>query len=388
MFFKKVIGIVTAFVCAGLCTVPLTSAAISDPCDVNGDGIVNSVDAMTIYKHLIYNTYYTSYNQLDANQNQIVDMADYYYVLNKVMGRTVDSCFISRASGTETPVEYPEEISGFATDYYNTSIASRQYKKYSYVTHQSSTYTLYPNSATIISQNGDETDGLIDNIDDRIPATGPENQGIVCLPGYGTGFIVGDHVIATAAHVVYDGGFKTGLTIRTYNANGTISSTYLTPVEIHVPKEFVDNSTKSYDYALITVAEDLSNYPQFSLSSSYNVNASGDFSDVPIYVTGCPQQNGAPNNGNSDLTLYTDQGSVYGSNAYNRTLLNYTVDTTGGQSGAPVYTITKQTINGNVTYIYTALAVHKGCDVSECNLGVRMTKYQLQFYNNNSHISY
>lgn len=70
-------------------------------------------------------------------------------------------------------------------------------------------------------------------------------------------------------------------------------------------------------------------------------------------------------------------------------ILEYDVDTSSGQSGAPVYTITRNVVNGNATFTYTALAIHHGGLTSNYNnCGSRISKYHLQFYRNNPNISY
>ena len=89
---------------------------------------------------------------------------------------------------------------------------------------------------------------------------------------------------------------------------------------------------------------------------------------------------------NSDMQLYSEEGHVV--NDFNTRVLHYNVDTTTGQSGAPVYTITRNEKNGVESYVYTALAIHKGLthhsdEYNDSNCGSLMTKYQLQFYLNN-----
>lgn len=165
--------------------------------------------------------------------------------------------------------------------------------------------------------------------------------------------------------------------INMYNANGEKSGETLTPVEVHIPRDYLNEKPVQYDYALITVEEDLWDRLHFSLGVSYNVTSAA-FASVPIYVTGV--QSGR---------LETGQGKLNPSNGPSSegNALRYDVDTDSGQSGSPVYTIIRNEINGNVTYTYSALAIHNsgvGAGDRLSNQGPRITKYQLQFFSENN----
>lgn len=200
----------------------------------------------------------------------------------------------------------------------------------------------------------------------------------------GTAFVVGDHQIATAAHCIYDkNGWHTPI-LKTTDSNGCMTDTYLHPVEAHVPKSYnpadFSASHSMYDYALITVSEDLSDYVHFSLGTPYNVSKSA-YSNIPIYLTGCPSK--VENHEGSLNILFSEEGNVVNNKFDNDDVLYYDLDTSGGNSGGPVYTITK---NGS-KYIYTAIAIHSGGDGYR-NYGAMITNYQLQFYMNNPNASY
>ncbi len=380
-----------------------TVSATYDDLDVNMDGYVGTADLTIVTKYLngIYSV--SNYNQLDVNKSLTVDAADSECLTACLLGNTYEACYYSRANAkdnnnaTNPEVDFPT-VSGFTPNSATTSTASREYMIYSYLDHEDyGTYYLTPT----ITELGSETNSRsVIGSDDRYVADGNENSGIVRLSIGGTGFVVSDHVIATAAHCVYDRKTFTwvdDLSITTYDNNGNIlSNSTLTPVEAHIPKEYYrtsllgDINYREYDYALITVAEDLSDRVHFSLGTSYNVNSSLS-SNVPIYVTGCPSD--VHGTSNSNNTLYSAEGNILGYQDnndpfdYEDSILTYDVDMSGGDSGGPVYTITQNTINGTPSYIYTALAIN-AYEVGIYNFGAAMTNYHNQFYNNNPYMDY
>ena len=267
--------------------------------DANEDGVVDMSDQLVALKHTKGIGFVPKYYKLDINQNQIVDQADIDYFGNWFFHKNITSCFVKRVNGKEQEVPYtvPSGVMFLTLDDYADATASRSYRKYSYSTNRGATYTLTPSNMDF-SQNTASPNGIV-GADSREPSTNlTENTGIVYIKNkdssFGTGFIVGNHQIATAAHVVYNSGFKSTPTIKTYNESGKLSGKTLTPVEVHIPAnyKYKDNPTAEemqYDYALITVKEDLSQYTHFSLGNCYNTDSSR-FIDVPLHVNGCPQK--------------------------------------------------------------------------------------------------
>ncbi len=111
----------------------------------------------------------------------------------------------------------------------------------------------------------------------------------------GSGFIVSDHVIATAAHCVYDLNtttntwqFPTTLTVSIYGTDANLNSpnTTYTAKEIHVPADYVtiNNTTNhNYDYALIYVEEDL-----LEDNDAFNLGyVSDEFIDAEAQIYSC-----------------------------------------------------------------------------------------------------
>lgn len=385
--FKKIlsVAIASATLMAGMA---FPVSADYDSCDINQDGYVDSSDLVLLRKYLngVYSI--TNYNRLDTNQNLIVDSSDADCVMAKILGSSYNSWYFSRNNGSV--YAFPK-VSGFTPSNSSSSSESRNYVKCTYEngipTYNTTTYTLTPSPFSL-------SDGTNSRVkigeNDMNPSYGPENSGLVYISGIGTGFIVGDHQIATAAHCVCNENSWYSLRINTCDSNGCITDNKLNVVEVHVPTEYIENEeldlvyrNNMYDYALITVSDDLSDHVQFALGTAYNVSAE-DFARVPVYVTGYANELGLKH-------LYYAEGKIVDKdNSIDRLnnctdIICYDIDTLDGDSGAPVYTITKI----NDQYVYTAIAVHHGGDSNyNCNWGSMITNYQLQFYKNNSNMNY
>lgn len=407
MKLRKVLsGVVAAAVLAFNSAIMTSAATTYDPCDIDHDGIVGLSDYTLINKYLNGLESYQNYNRFDTNKSMTVDMADANYVLAKNLGQTYSSSYFLRnnnSTGTDDGVCVPyPTVTGFVPNSVDSINENREYMRYSYKTHSSlANYTINYNTSDILTR--DLNTRTVIGYDDRYLARGEENSGIVKLSTGGTGFVVGDHQIATAAHALYDlstYSWVSNMSISCYDDNGNLNNIQLTPIEAHIPKKYVwhwshENGMHTlYDYGLITVKENLSNRVHFSLGTSYNVNST-NYSNVPVYVTGCPES--VHNASNSNSALYTGVGRILGysplitpdNTIYNDYLIKYNVDATGGDSGSPVYTITRNVINGAVKYTYTALGISTN-SANDYNFGTCITKYQLQFYNKtaNGHMNY
>jgi glutamyl endopeptidase len=233
-------------------------------------------------------------------------------------------------------------------------------------------YTLDADDAPTITSSSASTRGII-GTDDRTLET--SLKGVVNINNYVTGFVIGEHTILTAAHCVYnkeEQTAKTGLKLYLYD-NGSYdnASVTATPVQIHIPGEYVENSTRDYDYAIITVKEDLSDYMSFNLGVARSIAVG-----KTVKVTGRGGSGDEDSGVNKDLidVMSTGSGTIATFTNYR---VNYTVDTIGGDSGAPVY-YTKDGVN-------TVIGIHRG-QYGSNNTGVRITTDILQFAYNNSHI--
>lgn len=376
---KLSFGVALAMTSAILSCVPSVSASAAAVYgDANGDGKVTIGDAVCINKYLCGVYRVSDIRKLDVNKSLTVDYADTDYVLAEICGSDYLASYYSRYEKRE--YKFPSVV-GYTANNDDMSMDSRAYIRYSYKDKkQLSDYVLKPATETISAGSsrtivGDDTRYL--------STSASENTGIVHLSSGATGFVVGDHEIATAAHCVYQNNVWFDIKeIKTYDENGAYTGKNLTPVEAHIPKKCLTDSDVRYDYALITVKENLSNLTHFSLATSYNLTAS-DFSDIPLYVSGFPQDLSTVEK-TSPGNIYSGEGRVL---VAKDSVLAYTNDTLGGDSGAPVYAIIKEIKSGKVAYNYSVMAIHHG-GVESYNNGTIVTKYLLQFYKNNPYIEY
>ncbi len=389
---KMFAGIAAATILCGSFSAMSVSATY-DSCDVNQDGTVNMLDSLAISKHLSGAVYYTDYYLLDVNRSHTVDATDLNYITKKLLtGTTPSTWYIAQyGNGFMQPVTMPPVSSAFIPDNAVNMTNDRWYVGYSYL--EDEPIEPYKLTATTESvSTAQNPRGIVNGEDNRGVAHGYENTGIVLLNNGVTGFIVGDHQIATAAHCVYsiDTGYFADEIIQTYDRSGApVVGETLTVAEIHIPQNFYNNTNDSnYDYALITVVEDLSDHVQFDIGNCYNMTVA-EAGTIPIHVTGRPESTGdnleTPNTNNF---LYTNFGYVYeGTDTNYMDALYYTVDTSGGQSGSPAYTITRERYNNEDFYTYTVLSIYIGGNTNRAS-GPRMTKYHQQFYNNNPYACY
>lgn len=242
------------------------------------------------------------------------------------------------------------------------------------------TYTLAASTSAFVSERL-----IIGGTDDR--EVDFSKSGIVKLVysnssgiSVGTGFVVDSHVIATAGHCAMNAMDS----ILLFNSDGTIALS-ATPVERHVPYELdlSSNTNRKYynDYGLITVEEDLTDYIQFNLGIALD---QAIMNNQAVSVTGFPAeiQNETVNSA-TEHEMYTGSGTLVNSNSpvhCSIYRLKYNADTSGGNSGGPVYVTTTY---GGKTY-YTAIAIH----TLSGNSGVRMDRDVICFYLNNPNIQY
>lgn len=207
----------------------------------------------------------------------------------------------------------------------------------------------------------------------------------------GTGFVVDDHTIATAAHL-FTNEEKNENIIRVsslllFDQDGNVSMTIKDPVEYHYPDKFVQQNEERffYDYALITVKQSLEDYRCFNLGMMTE-----EFPDKPTNVvsaSGFPGEvRGKEVNTLSKHELYRGTGKA---TIFNRgssgdiELIYYTADTTGGNSGGPVYVA--EHINDKIYYTVIGINV-RGTDIQ--NIGTAMSPTVLKFLRGNTNKNY
>lgn len=216
-----------------------------------------------------------------------------------------------------------------------------------------------------------------------------------------SGFVVSDHVIATAAHCVYNKKISKILLFDSngkkldFDSNGKKSDS-VTPVEYHVPVDYINalaennnEYTPTSDYALITVSDNLKSFNNFKLGVTLK---SFDKSDSLVTVTGFPGtigKRGKEVDVNDDMKhfMYTGSGAITYNKDVDDKLITYVADTSGGNSGGPVY-ITKS-LNDETYYTVVGINVaHPDEDKPKYNIGTRMTTDLIHFYNNNQNLKW
>lgn len=281
----------------------------------------------------------------------------------------------------------------FDTNASTDSSSFRVYKRYNATTGAYlGDYSLTTNFSTNSDSDSDSINTVIGDDDRVVDFTKSGVVKLMTSNNYvGTGFVVDDHTIATAAHCVK--GYKISA-IRLFDTDGNIEQT-ATPVETHIPQKYIANAQDSvnYDYALITVSEDLSAYEMFDLGVSLDTAIDNN---TAVSVTGFPKyinndyenevNNYTINNmytGNGVLKYRDDTTLVINSETktfYKDSALFYTTDSSGGNSGGPVYVTTSY--YGEV--YYTVIGIHNyGLGSINLNSATRMTPELLRFYLSN-----
>lgn len=201
--------------------------------------------------------------------------------------------------------------------------------------------------------------------------------------GMGTAFVIDSHKILTAAHVVYDNEMHRVINDATFTAYSDYNSPLsisITPVSYHVPCNYVNDSDAwKYDYAIVTVSEDLSNLVNFDLGIMRDCMSR----TKPVWVTGF---GGSDNNNpivNSELIGNKSTGVGNLRNYYSMSdpsgwndAIFFTTDIVGGDSGAPVYV---QNPDGSKTVIGIC-----NYEASNYNQATRITTNILNFVYNNT----
>ena len=341
--------------------------------DPYGNGVIDMSDSVAIMQYISGAITPENVDRLDFDNNGVVTMMDSYKIQMyrlQLLGNADDIVTLASPAAVT-----PQGDSSVTYRVYNAQTGVELTSK-RYTLNESTKY--YNDSCNSIS-----TRSVI-GTDDRVVDW--SKNGVVKIMGsngfIGSGFVVGKHTIATAAHCV-NGRSLTNIILFDNNGIGTNA----TPVEYHVPEMYY-SSTRNYDYALITVEQDLSDYMQFDLGTVLNYSPSHDNAVTNTGFPGVIQKSDGTFttvNNESIHNMYSSTGSITG---INDRYFCHTVDTSHGDSGSPVYYT--ETINGQ-TY-YTVVGIHVRGDTNpfddiEENEATRITTELIRFYNQNPHIN-
>lgn len=269
------------------------------------------------------------------------------------------------------------------------------YVKYTYATGTQVTYNL-PEIPTMASANAltmraasysDPRDPYYDSAVVRLNLydyVNPNNPSSGSYVSFGTGFIIGDHEIMTAAHCVYDknDGFNDYVKISFPDNDGSVAnSSKINVVSAHVPQDYINlinnptgQGSQDLDYAILTVDEDLSQYGYYLLGMGTD---SIKQKNVPIHSLGYYGD-----------TLKISHGTV--SDVKNLSL-DFDLFSTSGSSGGPIYVESVFGIESTNNPDYqlkayrTAISiVHGGIEENNYVCGTKIRPIIMQFaYDNN-----
>ncbi len=272
----------------------------------------------------------------------------------------------------------------------------KEYYKYDYATGERTSYTL---SQDILTNDANEDEADAQSDESRVPGG---NSGVVKLVIDGdtaSGFIIDDHIIATAAHCCiekYKEPYGDIKVLLFADAADRTPAASIRPVEIHVPVAYLTTDVKEHggvvranDYALITVAEDLSAYEHYDLGT---VTDAFEKSGRDVTVTGFPETVGSQKvNTATQHQMYTSSGAIeentWNMEAGDRVLL-YNTKMTNGNSGGPIYVTTTYQKGKTIQTKKTAIGVAIAPGYGSGGLGVRILPEILKFYKSNDYVNY
>lgn len=352
---KKFITSIISGIIAACVAIPVVTHATTSLRDPNGDGWITAADSTFINLFLGGTMTPSNLTPLDFDQNGIVSAMDSFKVQVYNSGITNIVPDASANDPTITP----------ATE-------TLTYRKYAFNSSTYDTYDLYPNTFSVNSI--DETDLLFTD-DDTTSVVRLTTQG-----SGGSGFIVGNHVVATSAHSVLDssGDVDTHVNVTIIGEDGEILANYV-PDYIHIPNKFFTPSVSNYyDYALLYIGDgDLNQYGVMKL---------GYCLDSYINDGGAVRVMGFPKIGNNWGNRYYSFGTLSSSN--NMFQMLYSAQTAERMSGGPVYV--EETF---IRYQYnivekkkTVIGIHSN-ESGSSGCGVRINSQHLKFYYDNSNLT-
>ncbi|MCM1006500.1 MAG: trypsin-like peptidase domain-containing protein [Ruminococcus flavefaciens] len=360
--------------------------------DPSGDGKIDMSDAVAVMQYLSGAITPENVDKLDFDNNGVVTPMDAYKIqayklelLEKekplgVYGSPKAETFVADETSRSYLV-YNAQTKSYMRRY-SLSVSAEYPNQHSNPNNEISTYSVMPD-------------------DDREVDWSKSGTVKLMTPyGYnGTGFVVNPHVIATCAHCVYRGDDKTLYNIsniKLFDNEGNVSLN-ATPKEIHIPAKYYDsaNYEPHYDYALITVQEDLSDYMCYDLGVALDSSFADESkrNNLPIYITGFAQESNVGGNSNSINNLITGIGKLYAKDKIeNSNILPYQIvsDTamSNGDSGGPVY-ITESYSDkyGNNAEYNTVIGINSS-GAWRYSAATRITTDLLVFYKQNHNLKW
>lgn len=348
--------------------------------DLDGNGAANVLDAQYIFQFLSGRRMYGyDYSELDVTNDFVLNSADAQAYLQYVayyMVQELNAPFSAHGASVTPDSSY--EYRTYVKHLYSNG----------YTTANDTTYPL--NASGILTGSG--TNMLLNNSSPVMRSTNfsQNNDDTALIKNAGSGFIVGEHQILTNAHCVFS------FSNQTYDSSpvyayipDAVSPEFvlLTPCAVHIPYNYYSTGSGNYDYAIIEVTQDLSDYGLFDLGLvlngvDQNVVSEEDWTTdgtgLDVTVAGFPQAN----------NLMLEGHRIYA--GYSNGILDHldvfkiytTTSHQSGLSGGPIYSASMNK---------TVLGIHRTSNTyhdDEIEIGVRITRPILQFVYNNTDLLY
>lgn len=229
---KKIISVLSLATTASLLTLGLNAYA-KDP---TGDGMYYINDPVLISQFLGGNYKVSDLSALDYNQNGVITKADATQLQLDILNHCTpdpNKPALPKDSTTVEDITFNETQRHYSI--YNAQTGRIKYMEDYYL---DCAEEYFDNGISPYSDVEDRDDRVVDFSKTGVVKIFTEVEG---EPHFGSGFIVGPHTIATAAHVVSNSRPYNSAIVKnilSFNADGTQRTNTITPLEIHVPSEF------------------------------------------------------------------------------------------------------------------------------------------------------
>lgn len=376
---KKAVALLAGVMTAMSCGSMMSSAATDNFLlgDANGDGVINITDSVRINQYILggFVASGDELTRMDVNQDCVIDSTDVLmvqYMMADIISPVTVNKEAYKAPNYESRAYYRHDC--------NSSNANNKTR-----------YTLGNLPQTMSENEIAEYATRPDNRDQ-------ENTNVVQLNlggATGSGFIVAPHVVATAAYCVYSskGGFGRNITVNIYNKDGEVSINNLVHTSkaryIHIPEQyFKDPDNVNYDYALIYVEDDLSDYGIWSMGVSVD-----DFMNTGKLLTASGFTTKTIEENDQEISTYARYYSTGPVRAYEKCYekdknLDYRISAESasyeGKSGGVLYY--KSSYDNRIVSSVVGVVTGSRKD-NAYTWAVRITPTLLQFYKQNTKLT-